>query len=110
MPVDVVADLSLASGCCALVGELAALVGCTCMPSTRMSTSLCDDFQVLGDKVAVVFHDFPALFGGGRITRRPSEQLDRDLEAMIAAAMNLRAALRALPEQAAVSSLPCVRG
>lgn len=110
MPIDVVADLTLANGTCAIVGELTSLVECACVPSPRNSTSLCAAFKTLGDYVSSVYSDFPALLGSDKLDRRQIERLDNDLGLVISAAMDARAALRELSAGETMSSLPCANG
>lgn len=108
IPIDVAADLAIASQSCELVAELNSLVGCLCVPaSPGQRTALCANFQRLGDTCSSIFRDFPTLLAGRRPRRRDVERLDRDLGQIIQAAVDARSALRAISEDTNVSSLPC---
>ncbi len=110
MPIDVVADLTISTGSCALLKELTNLNGCACVPSPRNPVSLCADFKAFGEYVSAAFRDFPAVLNGEKLEGTRIARLDRDLELVIDAAMNARAALRTLSEGASPSSLPCANG
>ena len=110
MPIDVVADLTIATGSCALLKELTNLNGCACVPSPRNPVSLCADFKAFGEYVSAAFQDFPAVLNGEKLEGTRIARLDRDLELVIDAAMNARASLRTLSEGASPSSLPCANG
>ncbi len=103
-------DLTIATGSCALFNELTSLNGCACVPSPRNPVSLCADFKAFGEYVSAAFRDFPAVLAGEKLEATRSARLDRDLELVIDAAMNARAALRTLSEGASPSSLPCANG
>lgn len=110
MPIDVAADLMLASGSHDILEGLAASVGCVVTPVVPSPHALCYDMAALGTHISVAFEGYAVMLTTRRSDAKAAARLDQRLRLLIESAADARAALQRLPLGAETrDALPCTR-
>lgn len=99
IPVDVFADLMIATGSVELLETVASLANYTVFPNDSTGRDLTGDIVTLAENAATLFHDFARECAKNDLPESALLELEMDLARVVAIAMHARAIIRSRLER-----------